>query len=421
VTRAASSNANLADLAISSGTLSPSFAGGSISYTASVGNAVTDIMVTPTTSDATATVTVNGTITPSGSASTNIPLTVGSNTITTIVTAQDGTTTKTYTIIVTRNSGTGNANLANLKLSSGTLSPNFSSGVISYAAIVTNTTTSVTVTPTASDPAATITVNGAVTASGSASAGIPLSVGANTISVVVTAQGGAPTQTYTVIVTRRPSDYAFLANLQTSSGTLSPAFVSTTLSYAVRAGRTIRSITVTPTALYAFETIKVDGVPAISGATSPAIALNDGLNYIAIVVTAQNGTNTRTYTLAVTKESGALNSFYQSVNASDTSSSEQLAIDGIKIHQGVSPNGDGINDILYIDGIDAYPENKLLIMNRNGELVFETQGYDNMIKVFDGHSNQNGTMQLPGTYYYSLEYNVGNEKRRNTGFLVLKY
>jgi small neutral amino acid transporter SnatA (MarC family) len=45
---------------------------------------------------------VNGTIVTSGSASGAIPLNVGPNTITVLVTAQDGTTTQSYTITVTR-------------------------------------------------------------------------------------------------------------------------------------------------------------------------------------------------------------------------------------------------------------------------------------------------------------------------------
>jgi hypothetical protein len=47
-------------------------------------------------------VTVNGAAVISGSASGAIALAVGPNTITTVVTAQDGTTTKTYTATVTR-------------------------------------------------------------------------------------------------------------------------------------------------------------------------------------------------------------------------------------------------------------------------------------------------------------------------------
>ncbi|WP_207429040.1 YDG domain-containing protein [Pedobacter sp. SYSU D00535] len=95
------SDANLSALTISSGTLSPSFTSGTTAYTATVGNAVTSIDVTPTLSDATATVTVNGSPVSSGNAKA-VSLSVGSNTISTVVTAEDGTTTKTYTITVSR-------------------------------------------------------------------------------------------------------------------------------------------------------------------------------------------------------------------------------------------------------------------------------------------------------------------------------
>jgi autotransporter-associated beta strand protein len=95
-------NADLSALAVSVGTLSPTFNAGTIAYTASVSNETTSIMVTPTRSDANATITVNGTAVTSGNTSGAINLTVGANTITTIVTAQSGTTTNTYTITVTR-------------------------------------------------------------------------------------------------------------------------------------------------------------------------------------------------------------------------------------------------------------------------------------------------------------------------------
>jgi hypothetical protein len=48
-------------------------------------------------------------------------------------------------------------------------------------------------------------------------------------------------------------------------------------------------------------------------------------------------------------------------------------------------------------------------------------GYDNSAKVFDGHSNKTGALQLPGTYFYSLEYTVKGVAKHKTGFIVLKY
>ena len=99
---AAAADATLSGLTISAGTLTPAFASSTTGYTASVANAISSVTVTPTATDAGATITVNGVSVASGAASASIPLNVGPNTITTVVTAPDGITTKTYTIDITR-------------------------------------------------------------------------------------------------------------------------------------------------------------------------------------------------------------------------------------------------------------------------------------------------------------------------------
>jgi len=98
--------ATLNDLTISKGTLTPVFASATLNYTDTVANDVTSVTVTPTVSDTTAKVTVNGVAVTSGTASGAIPLAVGPNTITVVVTAQDGTTINTYTITVYKSEGT---------------------------------------------------------------------------------------------------------------------------------------------------------------------------------------------------------------------------------------------------------------------------------------------------------------------------
>src|SRR6185312_6521959 len=109
---------------LSSGTLSPVFSSATTSYTAIVPSAVSSINVTPATANVHATIKVNGTSISSGTA-TSIMLNVGINTITTVVTAQDGTTTQTYTITIGR--GASNTNLSNLKINNGAipLTPTF--------------------------------------------------------------------------------------------------------------------------------------------------------------------------------------------------------------------------------------------------------------------------------------------------------
>ena len=93
-------NADLGGLTISSGTLSPQFSSSVTAYTASVDNSVTQVTVTPTASDSSATIAVNGNTVTSGTGYIVTGLTVGTTTVTVIVTAQDSTT-KTYTITVT--------------------------------------------------------------------------------------------------------------------------------------------------------------------------------------------------------------------------------------------------------------------------------------------------------------------------------
>jgi gliding motility-associated-like protein len=248
---------------------------------------------------------------------------------------------------------------------------------------------------------------------------LPYSLG-NFVTNGVACSGTPVTFTITVKPgNSKPSDYAFLSNLELSQGTLEPVFDSKTFAYTARVSRTTFEITVTPTAGNAFASIKVNDITVASGTASPPIALSNGINDITIVVTAQNGINTKTYTLAVTKEPAPQNSLFQTASF-ETNGTDSLA-DGIKVHLGISPNGDGINDVLVIDGITNYPENKLLIMNSSGALVFETLGYDNSTRVFDGHSNKNGAMQLPGTYFYSLQYKSKVGSMHKTGFFILKY
>jgi hypothetical protein len=103
-----SSNANLSGLTTTAGALNTPFATGTTTYsTADVSNATTSITVTPTKSDANASIQVRvnagtyATVT-SGSSSSPLTLNVGSNTVDVKVTAQDGSTIKTYTLTVTR-------------------------------------------------------------------------------------------------------------------------------------------------------------------------------------------------------------------------------------------------------------------------------------------------------------------------------
>ncbi|MDO4317780.1 MAG: cadherin-like beta sandwich domain-containing protein [Lachnospiraceae bacterium] len=88
----ASTNANLKSLSVGQGSLSPAFSKSVYEYAVSVGGGVDRLTVSASPEDSKATVKVSG----------NTNLKEGANTVTIKVTAEDGKTTKTYKIIVTR-------------------------------------------------------------------------------------------------------------------------------------------------------------------------------------------------------------------------------------------------------------------------------------------------------------------------------
>ena len=91
----------LKSLTLSSGTLKPVFDGNTLSYYANVANSVAKINVTPVLEDLRASVTVNGQTVASDQKSQDISLNAGKNTVTLVVTAQDGTP-RTYKVTVNR-------------------------------------------------------------------------------------------------------------------------------------------------------------------------------------------------------------------------------------------------------------------------------------------------------------------------------
>jgi uncharacterized protein YjdB len=97
-----SSNADLKSLTVSVGTLTPGFSSDNTDYMVNVPYDVNTEVLTATASDSTATLKIKDSPTVLGHASSTISLNVGQNIVQILVTAQDGISTKTYTVMVTR-------------------------------------------------------------------------------------------------------------------------------------------------------------------------------------------------------------------------------------------------------------------------------------------------------------------------------
>ena len=120
------------------------------------------------------------------------------------------------------------ASLSGLAVSQGTMNISFDPGTLAYAEVLAFPVASLTVTPTATESHATIKVNGTTVISGAASSSVSLNVGSNVITVLVTAQDGVTTESYTVTVSRAAfnnTDYTFGTNGQavTNAGPASQA------------------------------------------------------------------------------------------------------------------------------------------------------------------------------------------------------
>ena len=298
--RLPSSISTLSNLVVTNSIIIPSFRSTITNYVATVSNSITSLKVIPTASEPNAVITVNNVNVASGSFSQSINLSVGVNTATTRVVSQDGTSTSTYTVTVNRRAS-GNSDLAFLSLSNGTVIPDFTFRNYSYTATVAFAITATAVTAFASDTQSTIRLNGNVITSGIQSAGVPLVVGANTLTVSVTALDPAYVSNYRISITREKSPDSSLSNLTISRGILSPSFSPNITEYFVSVSNTVTSVTVTPTAGTAGGRIEIFQKNYTSGQTSDPVNLSPGPNSIPIYVFAPNGISVSYYNVFVTR------------------------------------------------------------------------------------------------------------------------
>jgi gliding motility-associated-like protein len=129
---------------------------------------------------------------------------------------------------------------------------------------------------------------------------------------------------------------------------------------------------------------------------------NQYLNDATILSPTVLGVQDITYTLSVTGTGGCI-------------FSDQVFVKVLKfpnIPNTFTPNNDGINDTWIIDHLADYPNVRVQVFNRYGQLVFESKGYS---KPWDG--TMNGKSLPFGTYYYVIE--PGNGRNPVTGYVTL--
>jgi gliding motility-associated-like protein len=88
----------------------------------------------------------------------------------------------------------------------------------------------------------------------------------------------------------------------------------------------------------------------------------------------------------------------------------------LNIPNGITPNGDGANDVFYIENLAYYPGNDIIIFNRWGDIVYKAKPY---LNDWNGTSQQ-GKPLPDGTYYYILRLDIGDGEMYKGDITILK-
>ncbi|MDR4464641.1 MAG: cadherin-like beta sandwich domain-containing protein [Nitrospira sp.] len=301
----------LASLSVDPGTLEPTFNGATTQYKAELANNISSVTVRAQAAVAGDSVTING------EATTSLPITLGaagSTTPVNIVVSESGTNSRTYTVLLTKASLTGNNSLRSLSISPGSLGPGFDANTLNYQVSVASSVNSMRVTPTLDDPVATMTVNDQAAASGQTQTVTLRDPGLTTvINVVVNAQNGTSKQ-YTLIVSRAAlGGNNNLRRLNVSPGSLSHEFTASRTSYTVDVGGRVDSLSVTAAPEDTNASLTIDG----QSVASRSISLPEGPSstQVEVTVTAQNGIP-KTYFITVHRAALSADNNLEDLNVS---------------------------------------------------------------------------------------------------------
>ena len=299
---AASGNAKLSSLTISTGSLSPNFSPSTYSYSATT--SASSVNVSATLQNGSASFI-------SGYGPRNVNLNYGLNSIQ--IKSQDGGTINTYTVRIKRSDSRSSTNtLSSLSVSNGSLEPAFSSLNNSYTVKVDNDVTSVDISATLTDPSSSfVDGNGPRT--------VALTSGITRATIKVKSQSGN-VRTYTLNIGKEggfsntdSGEKALLESLELSAGTID--FDSNTFDYNVSVPNDVTNISVRAKAKNSKDKVVVAGGDNLE---------EDKLNEITVSVTSEDGELTNVYTIYVTRKE-------EDLPISNNSLLSNLEIEGYKI------------------------------------------------------------------------------------------
>ncbi|TJX15884.1 hypothetical protein E9840_01635 [Tissierella creatinini] len=329
-----SDDARLSDLSASGMILTPAFEDTVTSYSANVTNQITTTIVTANPASESAIVKINGT---SGN-SKEISLNEGSNLISIEVIAEDGITSKTYTININRDSYIPVDNQAPVLSSDWNYSTVYFGQNYPFNITVTdyentpNTRLYSYIDDTAPNQAYNFSVvPGTVNITLSPLKGV-IPAGGHTLNYYAVDTEGAKSAVLVLpfTIAEEASSEADLSNISLSDIDLVPDFDSETLNYTASVGNSMTNTTITANPASESAIVKINGTLG----NSKEISLNEGSNLITIEVTAEDGITSKTYEINITREGK------DSIGGSDSSHKYYTITASAGAGGSISPSGD---------------------------------------------------------------------------------
>lgn len=212
--------------------------------------------------------------------------------------------------------------------------------------------------------------------------------------------------------------------------TINPASVSdAAVNYNV-----VITATCAPNDTSVFVSLTINSIPVAIASSNSTVCINNSINLLAQTVaggtyswTGPNGYSSSDQNPIILNSTVADAGTYSLIVSSNNCVSQRSTVSiqvnkcstiDLFIPEGFSPNGDGINDVFFIRGLDLYPENSITIFNRWGDKVFEASPYKN---TWDGKA-QNGVIvggdELPiGIYFYVFDLGDSSKILKGTIYL----
>ena len=271
-------------------------------YEITVANDVTSISFDIETEDSNAHIKVNEDTFATPKRITMDNLSVGDNTLTILVTAQDNTTTNTYNVVVKRLEpvASNDAWLKSLSVDNYSLDKEFEMTNLDYSiGNIPFSLTELTINAVANMQGSKITylVNGVKQDSNKVV--LPKEKGNGTITVQVTAEDGITVKNYQIRYQKEPNTNAYLQDIKVSEGTLN--FDKNTYSYTVNVDRNVTKIDITAILEDDTASLSMNGEIYESPHTLTISPLQSGDTEVTIIVTAENG-SVLTYKVLIQKE-----------------------------------------------------------------------------------------------------------------------